>query len=134
MPSPVTATTSPRCCRRFTKRALSSGRAREITRRWGIRSNSSASFIAANSAPVMWLISLQLSSQSLIWRAISLAVPGVSPVTIFTCMPACIHSSIAAGTSARTGSAIAVMPINCNPLITNFPFSEITVLGSSITL
>ena len=84
VPSPVTATTSPFCWSRFTKRALSSGRAREITRRSPMRSKSSASLIAANSTPVIWLRSVQVSSHKRIWRAISLAVPGVSPVTIFT--------------------------------------------------
>ena len=49
-------------------------------------------------------------------------------------MPACIHSSIEAGTSGRTGSEIAVIPIKCKPFTTSLPFSEITALGSSITL
>ena len=47
-----------------------------------------------------------------IWRPISFAVPGVSPVTILTAIPAFIHSSTAAGTSSRTGSEIATIPQN----------------------
>ena len=42
--------------------------------------------------------------------AISFAVPGVSPVTIFTLIPASIHSLTAAGTSLRTGSEMATIP------------------------
>ena len=65
---------------------------------------------ASNSGPVM-IVGLSKP----IWRAISLAVAGVSPVTILIRIPARIHSSIAAGTSSRTGSEIAVTPKNFFP-------------------
>lgn len=44
-----------------------------------------------------------------IWRAISRAVRALSPVTIFTSMPARRQSATAAGTSARTGSLMATI-------------------------
>ena len=48
-------------------------------------------------------------------RAISMAVPAVSPVTTLTCMPARLQLSMAAGTSSRTGSFIAATPIYVSP-------------------
>ena len=48
------------------------------------------------------------SSQMPIWRAISIAVADVSPVTIFTCIPALTHWPTAPGTSGRIGSLMAV--------------------------
>ena len=107
VPSPVTATTSPRFCRASTSRRLSMGRARAMIFRSVTRSSSSSSERAANSGPVMMLRSPSASVHKPIWRPISRAVPVVSPVTIFTCMPASRHSRTAGGTSARTGSLMA---------------------------
>ena len=45
-----------------------------------------------------------------IWRAISVAVPGVSPVTILIPIPADWHLATAAGTSGRIGSEMATTP------------------------
>ena len=53
VPSPVTATTSPCCCNRLTRRCLSVGRARDITFNSLMRSSASSSLSAANSAPVI---------------------------------------------------------------------------------
>ena len=73
-----------------------------------MRASSSSSLAASNSTPVMRLRSVSSASfHSPIWRAISVAVAAVSPVTILTAMPADMHSATAAGTSSRTGSAIA---------------------------
>lgn len=45
------------------------------------------------------------------WRAISVAVRTVSPVTMITLTPACLEQvSIASRTSSRIGSAIPTMP------------------------
>lgn len=51
VPSPVTATTSPRCWSNRTRRCLSSGRARDMIFNSCTRSSSSSSLAAANSAP-----------------------------------------------------------------------------------
>ena len=64
--------------------------------------------------------------------AISLAVPGVSPVTIFTSIPAFKHSATASGTSVRTGSEIATIPKKVRPLSTNSCMEALEV--SSIIL
>ena len=110
VPSPVTATTAPFCCNSCTKRCLSIGRARLITFRSSTRSRASSSLNAANSTPVIRLRSVSSGSQRPIWRAISVAVPGVSPVTIFTPIPADWHFFTASGTSGRIGSLIAKIP------------------------
>ena len=111
VPSPVTATTSPHCCNRRTSRCLSSGRARDMIFSSCTRPSSSSSLIAANSVPVMWLRSVSRASfHRPIWRAISRAVAGVSPVTILTSIPAFRQRPTASGTSSRTGSEIAATP------------------------
>ena len=114
VPSPVTATTSPFCCSSLTSRCLSSGRARDMIFNDCTRSSSSSSLSAANSEPVMWLRSVSSAVHRPICRPISLAVAGVSPVTIFTSMPADKHSATAAGTSSRTGSEMAAIPMKCS--------------------
>ena len=113
VPSPVTATTSPCCCSSPTSLDLSVGRARDIIFMRRAASAASLSSRAAKSGPVIMLLSLSvLSFHSPICRPISFAVPGVSPVTILILIPASMLSFTAAGTSARTGSEIATMPIN----------------------
>ena len=112
VPSPVTATTCPWRCRASTSRFLSIGRARAIIFRSITRSSSWLSVKAPNSGPVIMLRSVSEGCHNPICRPISFAVPGVSPVTILTFMPAFRTSSMAAGTSERTGSAIATMPRN----------------------
>ena len=114
VPSPVTATTSSCDCNKRTSRSLSIGRARAITFKSGIRSNKVLSSRAANSEPVIILRSPSSGVHNEIWRAISRAVAGVSPVTIFTFIPAFKQSETAAGTSLRTGSAMAVIPKKVN--------------------
>ena len=116
VPSPVTATTSPRCCNRATSRCLSVGRARDITFRPFTICKASSSLNAANSAPVMYALSLTSNLSPLTsiiphCCAISIAVAVVSPVTIFTSMPACPHWRIAEGTSLRNGSLMATIAI-----------------------
>ena len=114
VPSPVTATTSSCDCNKRTSRSLSIGRARAITFKSGIRSNKVLSSRAANSGPIIILRSPSSGVHNEIWRAISRAVAGVSPVTIFTFIPAFKQSETAAGTSLRTGSAMAVIPKKVN--------------------
>ena len=111
VPSPVTATTSPRSCKRATKRCLSMGRALDITFNSPTASKASSSLRHANSAPLIILcpVSSEPSEMIPVWRAISKAVAAVSPVTIFTSIPAWRHWLIASGTSARKGSLIATM-------------------------
>ncbi|CAK7066846.1 MAG: hypothetical protein MEEGG_02950 [Eggerthella lenta] len=116
VPSPVTATTSPRCCNSRTRRCLSSGRARDMIFSSCTRSNSSSSLRAAKSVPVIWLRSPSSASfHSPIWRAISRAVAGVSPVTILMPIPAPRQRPTAAGTSSRTGSEMAATAAKCRP-------------------
>ena len=114
VPSPVTATTWPCCCKRLTRRCLSVGRARDITFRPVTIFWASSSLIAANSEPVMDRTfpsptAGDESGMRPIWRPISLAVSAVSPVTILTSMPACSHWRMASGTSSRRGSLMAMM-------------------------
>ena len=112
VPSPVTATTAPFCCNSCTRRCLSVGRARDIIFKSITRSNASSSVNSANAAPVMRFFSVFSGFHRPIWRAISVAVPGVSPVTIFTPIPADWHLATAAGTSGRIGSLMATTPRN----------------------
>ena len=112
VPSPVTATTSFSDWRFSTKYRLSIGRAREITFTSDNLLFNSAPDRVVSSAPVIWLVSGSFSSHNPIWRAISLAVPEVSPVTILTLIPALTHSLTAWGTSIRIGSEIATIPRN----------------------
>ena len=121
VPSPVTATTWSSFCSASTSRFLSMGRARAMIFRSITRRASSSSERAANSGPVMISLSPSCGVQRPIWRPISLAVPGVSPVTILIKMPAFIHFSTAAGTSALTGSLIATMPWKVRPFATTLP-------------
>ena len=110
VPSPVTATTAPFCCSNCTRRCLSVGRARHMIFRLSTRSNASSSVKASKPGPVIQLRSVSSGFQIPIWRPISLAVPGVSPVTILMSMPASRQLCTAAGTSARTGSEMATIP------------------------
>ena len=110
VPSPVTATTAPFCWSSCTKRCLSVGRARDIIFKSITRSKASSSVRSANAVPVIRLRSVSSGFQSPICRAISVAVPGVSPVTILTSMPADWHFATAAGTSGRIGSEMATTP------------------------
>ena len=110
VPSPVTATTWCFACNASTSRFLSIGRARAMIFRLFTRSDSSLSLRASNSGPVMTHRSQSFSVHIPTCLPISLAVPGVSPVTIFTSIPAFKHSRTASGTSLRTGSAIATIP------------------------
>ena len=96
VPSPVTATTSPFFWRSCTRRCLSIGRARAIIFSACTRAMASSSVREANSGPVMiFSAASEVSSHRPIWRAISRAVAGVSPVTIFTAIPALRHSATA---------------------------------------
>jgi len=99
VPSPVTATTAPFCCNNCTRRCLSVGRARDIIFRSITRSSASSSASSAKAAPVIRLRSVSSGFHRPIWRAISVAVPGVSPVTILISIPADWHFNTAAGTS-----------------------------------
>ena len=110
VPSPVTATTAPRCCNKRTRRCLSVGRARHMIFKSITRSKAVRSSIASKAGPEIQFLSVSVGCQIPICRPISFAVPGVSPVTIFTAMPACKQCFTAAGTSGRTGSEIATMP------------------------
>ena len=110
VPSPVTATTAPFCCSSCTRRCLSVGRARHMIFKSKTRSSASSSVNASKPGPVMMLRSVSLSVHVPICRPISFAVPGVSPVTILTSIPARRQLCTAAGTSARTGSEMATIP------------------------
>ena len=121
VPSPVTATTSPCCCSSDTSRALSAGRARDMIFIFSARWAACASGRAANSSPDISASLLSSSFHNPTCRPISQAVPGVSPVTIFTCRPASRHSCIAPGTSLRTGSLMATMPMKVMPSTFNLP-------------
>ena len=88
VPSPVTATTAPFCCNNCTKRCLSVGRARHMIFKSKTRSKASWSLSASNAGPVIMFRSVSFAFHVPICRPISLAVPGVSPVTIFTSIPA----------------------------------------------
>ena len=132
VPSPVTATTWSSRWSDSTSRFLSIGRARAITLSPITRSSTSSSVRAAKSLPVMMLCSPSSSLQRWICRPISRAVAGVSPVTIFTSMPAPRHSSTASLTSSLTGSLIATMPWKVSPSrVTPSPCSG---MGASRTL
>ena len=73
--------------------------------------NASSSLNSANATPVIRFRSVSVSGfQRPIWRAISVAVPGVSPVTILMPIPADWHLATAAGTSGRIGSEMATTP------------------------
>ena len=115
VPSPVTATISPLCWSRRTRRSLSIGRARARIFSRDTRSSSSSSEREANWLPVRISSSEESSSQSPICRAISLAVPEVSPVMILTVIPALWQRSMASGTSRRTGSMIPKIPMSWSP-------------------
>ena len=123
VPSPVTATTSPLPCSSDTRRDLSCGRARDITFSRADTLAASSSLRAANSGPEIITEASSASVTMPTCRPISRAVPGVSPVTIFTLMPASIHSLMAAGTSLRTGSLMATMPINVMPCTLSAPLA-----------
>ena len=115
VPSPVTATTSFCFWRSDTRRALSAGRARDMILISSARRAASSSGSAANSSPRIRCESFSFSVHKPTCRPISLAVPGVSPVTILICMPASMQVPMACGTSSRTGSLIATMPIKVKP-------------------
>ena len=115
VPSPVTATTWCWACKASTNRFLSIGRARAMIFRLFTRLESSSSLRASNSEPVITQLSQSFSVHSPTCRPISFAVPGVSPVTILTSIPASRHSRTAAGTSLRTGSEMATIPWKVNP-------------------
>ena len=62
VPSPVTATTSPFCCKSFTRRSLSMGRARDMILMSPTRPSSSSSLMWPNSFPVIMFTSSVSSS------------------------------------------------------------------------
>ena len=77
----------------------------------GILRIASSSERRAKSAPVMELSSkVSVSFHRVAWRAISMAVRELSPVTIFTAIPALSHLATACGTSSLTGSSMAMKP------------------------
>ena len=110
VPSPVTATTSPRFWRSPTSLDLSSGRALDRIRRSPITSIASSSDIAANCCPDKDL-GASPSSNSPISAPTCSAVAATSPVTTITFTPArFLQVSIASFTSGRTGSAMPTIP------------------------
>ena len=110
VPSPVTATIWLSDCKLSTKRFLSIGFARTIIFKSSTRCFSSSLVSASSSGPVIMFRSVSFGVHNPTCLPISFAVPGVSPVTIFTLIPAFIHSFTAAGTSLRTGSEMATIP------------------------
>ena len=127
VPSPVTATTSPSLCNNLTSRSLSIGRALDIILMLWITERASSSERASQSLPVIWLTSLEsVPNHKPSWRPISIAVPGVSPVTILTSIPADIQFLTASATSWRIGSAIATTPNKIK-----FSATRSSVLGSN---
>ena len=86
------------------------GLARHMILRSITRSSNSPSGVRSNSTPVIRRSGVSASVHRPIWRPISRAVPGVSPVTILMLIPASMQSFTAWGTSSLTGSEMAVMP------------------------
>mmetsp|Transcript_26233 Transcript_26233/g.66722 ORF Transcript_26233/g.66722 Transcript_26233/m.66722 type:complete len:297 (+) Transcript_26233:1535-2425(+) len=107
VPSPVTATTSPRKRRRRTRISLSVGVERASTWSLGSTLSFSSSLSTRNSGPVMATPPSVKIPHS---RAMLFAVRMLSPVTILTMIPACLHLSTASGTSGRRGSWMPMMP------------------------
>mmetsp|Transcript_18681 Transcript_18681/g.30696 ORF Transcript_18681/g.30696 Transcript_18681/m.30696 type:complete len:341 (+) Transcript_18681:1074-2096(+) len=107
VPSPVTATTSPRTRSLLTSVCLSVGEARARTCSRGSRASSCWSVSFRNSAPSMATPSVYIPHS----EPIRLAVFILSPVTILTKIPARLHSATAAGTSLRRGSVMPTNPI-----------------------
>ena len=106
-PSPVMATTSPCACRASTMRSLCSGLVRAYMSTFLTASSSSSWLIDSISSPVS-TVGLLVSPISV---AMACAVIGLSPVTIFTCMPACAHSLMAWATSSLGGSMSPSSPM-----------------------
>ena len=132
VPSPVTATTSPCFCSRFTRRCLSVGLARLITFSLCTLWYASSSLNAAKSGPVICAPSGILSCQIPICLAISMAVADVSPVTIFTSMPALLHDLTAPGTSSRSGSLMAAIACKVSSLPHSLRLNDVTSLPISL--
>ena len=114
-PSPVTATTSPISCKSLTMRYLSNGLARARTRRPGSRRLSSSSSSWLNFGLVRTTESgVSTGSSGRLIRpvlyAMARAVSTLSPVIIFTSMPAAWQRARASLTSSRNGSWIATKP------------------------
>ena len=111
VPSPVTATTSPRSCNSPTRRALSLGLARDRILNSALPTNvfASSSVRASNSAPVSATTGSPRSTSPACW-AISPAVRALSPVTMITLTCAWFRQVLmASATSLLTGSAMATM-------------------------
>mmetsp|Transcript_18343 Transcript_18343/g.31391 ORF Transcript_18343/g.31391 Transcript_18343/m.31391 type:complete len:321 (+) Transcript_18343:849-1811(+) len=104
VPSPVTATTSPRERSALTSVRLSSGEDRANTRMLGSIASMSASLRARKAGPSMAVYSDRFSGRMPHSRAMWRAVWMLSPVTMRTTMPASWHVITAWGTSLRTGS------------------------------
>ena len=130
VPSPVTATMACFCCSNWTRRCLSIGRARDMIFKSSTRSKASLSVNCANSTPVITFRSVSFSVHRPICLPISFAVPGVSPVTIFTCIPASKQRFTASGTSGRIGSEIATIPRKVNSVLYKRPSLKCDSLSS----
>ena len=109
-PSPVTATKWPSRSRASTISSFWSGATRAKTNAWptvSMYSGTSGEPMASSSAPVVTSSSPPAIPRV---RAIASAVPGWSPVTITTRIPAAWHSATASAASGRTGSMNAARP------------------------
>ena len=107
IPSPVTATTSPRAFSSFTTRIFTVGVLRAITLILGSifcsrRSLTSSTSLASSAT--------QPSASRSSSLAMAVAVTILSPVRIFTPTPALRQAATASYTSLRSGSAMATKP------------------------
>ena len=107
VPSPVTATVSPRCFNLPTRIRLSSGDERARTRRFGRILSISSSDSWRNFGPSMTIAPSVMIPQLV---AMALAVVMLSPVTILTTTPECWHWATASTTPTRRGSWIPTTP------------------------
>ena len=112
-PSPVIATTCPLACRASTRRNFCSGETRAKTLASSTRSGNSSALNAASCAPVITDRCPGAPGTSTPTdSAIALAVPGWSPVIIFTAIPAEWQAATAGAAASRGGSSMACRPVN----------------------
>ncbi len=106
-PSPVMTTTCPILFKALTISNLCWGRISAKTLVWAISSASFSGSTASSSLPITTLSPGLIMPNSM---AIALAVAGLSPVSIFTSMPAWRHFARASYISLRGGSFIPISP------------------------
>eukprot|EP00982_Pelagococcus_subviridis_P006811 30294-Pelagococcus_subviridis.AAC.76 len=124
VPSPVTATTSPKAFCTSHNISLSDGDERASTLIFTATASCSALLILRNTGPSRMSPSSP-STRIPASRAIASAVSALSPVTMRTVTPAFRSSATASAVSGRIGSLIPAIPINVR-------FSSGGLSGSSV--